>query len=242
MDETNETNSIDFATRFRRSRGRSGRTFSATAKVTREEHDELEAAAKAEGKALGEWSREALLASARRTVASPVFTEVIATRRLLNSVLRVVACGEHDTGCFQCGGARDSDERSTKQPKRCCSSTRDRAEEYHSEPAADLKSLSPKRVVAGCLRPSIQASISASRQPTDPAPSATWRGKSTLRNPGIDGAARQADTQKDRGKTKDAGAHKFSLGHGMLQLCASGHPPARDPSSRVRLSTFSCRR
>ncbi len=94
MDETNETNSIDFAARFRRSRGRSGRTFSATAKVTREEHDELEAAAKAEGKALGEWSREALLASARRAVATPVFTEVIATRRLLNSVLRVVACGE----------------------------------------------------------------------------------------------------------------------------------------------------
>ena len=94
MDETNETNSIDFATRFRRSRGRGGRTFSATAKVTREEHDELEAAAKAEGKALGEWSREALLASARGAVATPVFTEVIAMRRLLNSVLRYVACGE----------------------------------------------------------------------------------------------------------------------------------------------------
>ncbi len=94
MDETNELNSIDFATRFRRSRGRGGRTFSATAKVTREEHDELEAAAKAEGKALGEWSRDALLASARATVASPVFTEVIAMRRFLNSVLRRVACGE----------------------------------------------------------------------------------------------------------------------------------------------------
>ena len=83
MDETNGTDSIDFETRFRRSRGRGGRTFSATAKVTREEHD-----------ALGEWSRDALLASARRTVPTPVFTEVIAMRRLLNSVLRVVACGE----------------------------------------------------------------------------------------------------------------------------------------------------
>ncbi len=94
MDETKETNLIDFETRFRRSRGRGGRTFSATAKVTREEHEELETAAKAEGKALGEWSREVLLASARRTIATPVFTEVIAMRRLLNSVLRALACGE----------------------------------------------------------------------------------------------------------------------------------------------------
>ena len=94
MDETNGTNPIDFETRFRRSRGRGRRTFSATAKVTREEHDSHEAAAKAEGKALGEWARDALLVSARRTVATPVFTEVIAMRRLLNGVLRVVACGE----------------------------------------------------------------------------------------------------------------------------------------------------
>lgn len=93
MDEASGTDSIDFAARFRRSRGRSGRTFSATAKVTREEHNELEAAAKAEGKALGEWSRDALLASARRTVTTPVFTEVIAMRILLNTILRQVACG-----------------------------------------------------------------------------------------------------------------------------------------------------
>ena len=44
-------------------------------------------------KFLGEWSREALLASARRTVTTPVFTEVIALRLLLNSVLSQVACG-----------------------------------------------------------------------------------------------------------------------------------------------------
>ena len=94
MDEANSADPLDFEARFRRSRGRSGRTFSATAKVTREEHNELEAAAKAEGKALGEWSREALLASARRTVPTPVFTEVIALRMLLNNVLRQIACGE----------------------------------------------------------------------------------------------------------------------------------------------------
>ena len=34
------------------------------------------------------------LASARRTVPTPVFTEVIALRILLNNVLRQVACGE----------------------------------------------------------------------------------------------------------------------------------------------------
>lgn len=94
MDEANGTNPIDFETRFRRSRGRGGRTFSATAKVTREEHNELEAAAKEEGKALGEWSRDALLASARRTVTTPVFTEVIAMRILLNTILGQVACGK----------------------------------------------------------------------------------------------------------------------------------------------------
>ena len=62
--------------------------------MTREEHDELEAAARSDGKALGEWSREVLLKAARASVADPVFTEIIAMRRLLNSVLRYVACGE----------------------------------------------------------------------------------------------------------------------------------------------------
>ncbi len=65
--------------------------------MTRDEHNELETAARSDGKALGEWSREVLLRAARGSVADPAFTEIIAMRRLLNSVLRHVACGERMT-------------------------------------------------------------------------------------------------------------------------------------------------
>ena len=88
---------LDFSTRFRRSQGRMPRKYSATAKMTREEHNELELAARLDGKALGEWSRELLLAAARGNRPDPTFTEVIAMRRLLNSILRIVACGEKMT-------------------------------------------------------------------------------------------------------------------------------------------------
>lgn len=79
---------------FRRSQGRTGRTISATAKVTREEQNELEETARAQGKSFSEWSREVLLTSARNQVVDPAFTEVVAMRMLLNSVLRRLACGE----------------------------------------------------------------------------------------------------------------------------------------------------
>ena len=88
---------LDFASRFQRVQGRTPRKCSATAKMTRDEHNELEAAARADGKALGEWSREVLLNAARGFSVSPVFTEVIATRLLLNTVLQHVACGEQMT-------------------------------------------------------------------------------------------------------------------------------------------------
>jgi hypothetical protein len=94
METETSSEGIDFASRFRRSQGRNPRTFSANTKVTRAEHNELEAAASAEGKALGEWSREVLLKAARGHAADPGFTEIIALRLLLNSVLRRVACGE----------------------------------------------------------------------------------------------------------------------------------------------------
>lgn len=97
MDAGNGPGSIDFAKRFQRSQGRSGRTFNTNAKVTKEEQTELETAARADGKALGEWSREVLLKAARGAIADPTFTEIIAMRRLLNSVLRFVACDEKMT-------------------------------------------------------------------------------------------------------------------------------------------------
>jgi hypothetical protein len=97
MDTQNGVRTIDFASRLRRSRGRSGRTSVASAKVTPAEHEELQAAAGAEGKALGEWAREALLQTARRPKDDVFFTELIATRMLLLNILRGLAMGEKFT-------------------------------------------------------------------------------------------------------------------------------------------------
>jgi hypothetical protein len=80
-------------TRIRRSKGRSGRTISATAKVTRDEQKEMEAVAMQRGQSLSEWCREVLLAAARGETITPIFTEIVAIRQLLNSTLRNVACG-----------------------------------------------------------------------------------------------------------------------------------------------------
>ena len=85
---------LDFETRIRRSKGRAGRTVSATARVTRDEQNEMEAAAKQKGQSLSEWCREVLLAAARGETITPTFTEIVAIRQLLNSILRNVACGE----------------------------------------------------------------------------------------------------------------------------------------------------
>ena len=78
---------------LRRARGRSARNYIASARVTKAEQDELEAAARSEGRALSEWCREVLLAAARGEIVTPLFTEIVAIRQLLNSTLRNVACG-----------------------------------------------------------------------------------------------------------------------------------------------------
>lgn len=85
---------LDLETRIRRSRGRTGRTISATARVTRDEQNEMETAAKLKGQSLSEWCREVLLAAARVEVVTPTFTEVVAIRQLLNFALESIACGE----------------------------------------------------------------------------------------------------------------------------------------------------
>ena len=66
MQATNTAAPIDFETQLRRSQGRTSRKIVASAKVTEAERGELDAAAKAEGKALSEWAREVLLREARR--------------------------------------------------------------------------------------------------------------------------------------------------------------------------------
>jgi hypothetical protein len=82
-------NDLGIADRIHRSQGRPGRVIPASTKVTRDEHKELEAAAKREGKALSEWFRDVLLLEARSgPTDTAVFTELIAFRMLMSTILR----------------------------------------------------------------------------------------------------------------------------------------------------------
>lgn len=85
---------IDFEARFQRSQGWTPRNISQNTKVTREEHRRLEVAARLSGQSLGEWSREVLLREADGLNADPAFTELVAMRLLLNTILKRIACGE----------------------------------------------------------------------------------------------------------------------------------------------------
>ena len=79
---------IDFEEQLRRSGGRSSRHCIVSVRLTRSEQAELNQMAKSDRKALSEWCRDALLAAARGESVSPIFTEVIAIRMLLNRGLR----------------------------------------------------------------------------------------------------------------------------------------------------------
>ena len=92
-----ENEGIDFEHNLRRARGRDSRNYIASARVTKSEQQELEEAARLEGKALSEWCRETLLGVARRETVTPIFTEVIATRMLLNAVLHKAVSGKNMT-------------------------------------------------------------------------------------------------------------------------------------------------
>jgi len=94
METQTQVSLLNLEARIRRSKGRTGRTISATAKVTRDEQNEMEAAAKQKGQSLSEWCRDVLLAAARGEAVTPTFTEIVAIRQLLNSALRHVACGD----------------------------------------------------------------------------------------------------------------------------------------------------
>ena len=88
---------IDFEEQLRRSGGRSSRHAIVSVRLTRTEQAELNRMAKADQKALSEWCRDVLLAAARGESVTPTFTEIVAIRQLLNSTLRVVACGDRMT-------------------------------------------------------------------------------------------------------------------------------------------------
>ena len=93
MQEPETTSDLGISDRLRRTRGRPGRRTVASTKVTLREHEELETAAKREGKVLSEWAREALLEHARKGRSDAVFTELMALRLLMNGVLRELAVG-----------------------------------------------------------------------------------------------------------------------------------------------------
>ena len=95
MQEQQTLPDLGIAERLRRTRGRPGRRTVASTKVTRQEQDELETAAKREGKVLSEWAREVLLEAARGTRTDPaVFTELVALRMLVMMTLRPIALGD----------------------------------------------------------------------------------------------------------------------------------------------------
>ena len=79
---------IDFEEQLRRSGGRSSRHSVVSVRLTRSEQVELNRMAIADRKALSEWCRDALLSAARGETVTPVFTELIAMRMLLNKALR----------------------------------------------------------------------------------------------------------------------------------------------------------
>ena len=85
---------IDFESRTSRSHGRAGRTYVASAKVTRKEQEELEHGAYKSGKSLSEWARDVLLQEARRSQDDAVFTELVATRMLLVNLIKPLILGE----------------------------------------------------------------------------------------------------------------------------------------------------
>ena len=88
------TEPVNFDDHLHRSIGRKSRAFVASAKVTRAEQAELETAARMLGLSLSEWARAVLLRAARGASHDPAFTEIIAMRLLLNTILKRIACGE----------------------------------------------------------------------------------------------------------------------------------------------------
>ena len=79
-------------------RGREGRNQSLNTKLTPTEFGAVEAAAAADGCALGEWVRDVILRELRKGSASdPSLAEILGVRLLLVNVLRPLAAGQRLT-------------------------------------------------------------------------------------------------------------------------------------------------
>ena len=83
----------------RKLKGRTRRAVTLSTKITPRELELISAASEADGRALGEWVREAILKAARSSssaglAADHLMTEIVALQLFLTEVLSPVACGE----------------------------------------------------------------------------------------------------------------------------------------------------
>jgi hypothetical protein len=80
-------------------RGRESRNQTLTTKLTQAESAAVEAASEAEGKAIGEWLRDAALQTLRQQsdAAEVLLTEVVGLRLFLNNILKSMNTGERLT-------------------------------------------------------------------------------------------------------------------------------------------------
>ncbi len=97
MNEITAPMPSDFESRMRRSKGRLARRCGANVKLTPDELAELEGVAKREGKALGEWGREQLVAAARRPKDDVLLTELVGLRMIVVNLLKPIALNEDYT-------------------------------------------------------------------------------------------------------------------------------------------------
>ncbi len=93
MESVSEGTNLSFE-RLDRPKGRPVRDKLASVRVTTDELKEFDTAAAVDGKLFGEWARDVLLREARTPHADALFTEIVATRMLLNLVLKPLACGQ----------------------------------------------------------------------------------------------------------------------------------------------------
>jgi len=82
----------------RKLRGRTRRAVTLSTKITSRELELISAASEADGRALGEWVREAILKAAHSSStgvrADHLMTEIVALQLFLTDVLLPLACGE----------------------------------------------------------------------------------------------------------------------------------------------------
>ena len=74
--------------------GRPSRVESVAIRFTEDELAALEKVSQDKSTTLREWAREVLLREARNSRSDALFTEIVATRMLLNLVLKPLACGQ----------------------------------------------------------------------------------------------------------------------------------------------------